>query len=327
MENSDTSADTGALDQNTAADAFGAFVGDMGDGEDDQARRAAPEAAETPEAAAERLLVTEAGGDAPPEGDAPEGDEKITIEVDGKPVQLTKAELAEHYKNGLRQADYTKKTMDVADLRKTADAETQKARSDRAAYAQKLHDFSVQTNAQLQDMSQVNLQELLTTDPMAYLEHQRIASQRQADLAKAQSTLGELTKEYQAEQAAENQAHRATQQQELIAKLPEWADPVKAKAESGAIKAYLLTQGFDEAKIGAINDHRDICMHRKAMLYDALIARAGEATKKITALPQKVERPGTAESGKPDGRTTAMKRLEKSGSISDAASVFESMFS
>ena len=33
-------------------------------------------------------------------------DAPITIEVDGKQVTLTKAELAEHYKNGLRQADY-----------------------------------------------------------------------------------------------------------------------------------------------------------------------------------------------------------------------------
>lgn len=308
----------GALDTNEAAGLFSSLM----DGEPIE-----KEVAETPEAAAERLATEEAGGTAATDtpGDAPADEGKISFEVDGKVVVLTRAELADSYKNGLRQADYTQKTMAAADARKTADTEASAARAERATFAQQLHEYSIKMNGDLQEMSQVNLQELLANDPVGYLEHQRIANERQANLSKAQQQLGVLNKQHQAEQDQAASTYRAEQHQELIDKLPEWKDAAKAKAESDLIKTYLSKQGMSADKINGLNDHVDVVLHRKAMLYDALIERAATATKKVAALPTRVERPGNG-TAPTDGRTDAMKRLSQSGSVADAAAVFSRMF-
>jgi hypothetical protein len=284
---------------------------------------------DTPEARAEKLAADDlAAKDAPQDaGAAPEAaDAKIALEVDGKTVELTRAELAEHYKSGMRQADYTKKTMEAADVRKTADAEVAAARQARQDYAQKLGDYAVQLQGALQEQAQTNWQELLETDPVEYLRQERIFNERQAALNQAQREQAHIGQQQQQEQAESANAYRAAQQQELLAKLPEWKDPEKAKAEAAQIKEYLTAQGFSAQKIESINDAAEVLMHRKAMLYDALIERAGKATKKVAALPTRVERPGNGDAVKPDGRTESMKRLAKSGSVNDAARVFSQMF-
>ncbi len=252
--------------------------------------------------------------------------ERVTIEVDGKTVELTKAELAEHYKNGLRQADYTRKTMETAEQRKAAEAESTKAREERQKYAQGLQQAQAMLQAQLQEQSQIDWQKLLETDPVEYLKQQHLANDRQAKLQRiAQEQQGIHAKD-QAEQASQMRAFLQAQQDELLAKLPEWKDEAKAKTERTAIKDYLKSQGLEDAQIDNIADHRVVLLSRKAMLYDQMMSKAQAAAKKVSNLPQKVEKPGGGETNPLDGRTTAMKRLQSSGSVRDAAGVFEKIF-
>lgn len=249
--------------------------------------------------------------------------EKVTIEVDGKTVELTKAELADHYKNGLRQADYTRKTMEAAEQRKAADAEATKAREERARYAQGLSQAQAMLQAQLHEQSQIDWQQLLETDPVEYLKQQHLHNQRQARLQAVQREQHDLYAKHQAEQAEQMKAFLRTQQEELLAKLPDWKDSAKATAEKSAIKEYLMSQGLEEAQIDNITDHRVVLLSRKAMLYDQMMSKASAAAKKVSSLPQKVEKPGGGEPNPTDGRTSAMKRLAQSGSVRDAAAVFE----
>ena len=280
-----------------------------------------------PESAAERLLNEEAGNE--PESDSePEveaSDERIPVEVDGKTIELTKAEIAEAYKNGLRQADYTKKTMEAADARKNADAESSAAKQERQEYAQKLNNYAIQLQGTLQAQSQINWQQLLETDPVEYLKQERTFTQRQAALQQAQQEQGRIYQQQQAEQADSVKQYISKQQQELLAKLPEWKDTAKLKAETSAIKEYLSVQGFNADELNNVVDHRNVIAYMKAMKYDALLARAGNATKRVAAVPAKVERPG---GGTPQqtGTVDAMKRLSRSGSVDDAAALFSRMF-
>lgn len=249
--------------------------------------------------------------------------EKVTIEVDGKTVELTKAELADHYKNGLRQADYTRKTMEAAEQRKAAEAEAAKAREERQKFAQGLSQAQAILQAQLHEQSQIDWQQLLEADPVEYLKQQHLHNQRQAKLQAIQREQHDLYAKHQAEQAEQMKAFLRTQQEELLAKLPDWKDDAKAKAEKSAIKEYLMTQGLEEAQIDNITDHRVVLLSRKAMLYDQMMSKASAAAKKVSTLPQKVEKPGGGETNPTDGRTAAMKRLTQSGSVRDAAAVFE----
>ena len=320
MDNPTSESSNEPLDANGAANAFSSLLGDDGPAENE------PQHDDSPEAAAERLAKQEltADEDQPDEGEGdtePAADD-VTVEIDGKTVKLTKAQIAENYKNGLRQADYTQKTMATAEARKTADAETQRARQERQEYAQKLSNYAIRMQGDLQDQSQIDWRQLAQDDPAEYVVQKSIFDERQANLTQAQQELQKVSQIHQQEQAQAMQGYMADQQAQLLAKIPEWSDPAKARADANAISAYLNQNGFEANDVAAITDHRQLVIARKAMQYDALIDRAGKAVKKVAALPVKVERSGSAESSKPDGRTEAMKRLGKSGSITDAANAF-----
>lgn len=292
--------------------------------EPEQQQEEKPSTKVEPEKAPE---ATQADPDAEKVEDATDEQETVTIEVDGKPVELKKSELADYYKNGLRQADYTRKTMETAEQRKAAEAEASKAREERQRYAQGLQQAQAMLQAQLHEQSSIDWKQLLETDPVEYMKQDRIARERQARLQQIHQEQQQLYAIHQDEQTRAMLVHVQQQQEELLAKLPEWKDPEKAKAEKSAIKDYLKSQGLEEAQIDNITDHRVVVLSRKAMLYDQMMSKAQTAAKKVSQLPQKVERPGGGETNPTDGRTAAMKQLYKTGSVRDAAAVFDRLFS
>lgn len=320
-------ADTGILDMGGASDAFDVLYGG------DQ-----PQAEETQESAAERLAAEEATSGQGEEQDPPNGDEidpelpgepeTVTIEVDGKPVQMTKADLAEAVKGQMRQADYTQKTMAAAEEKRAAQAEKQAAVAEREKLATQLHTYSVQQQGALANIEAQLTEELLHNDPVQYLALERTLRKGQADLVKANTELQELQQQYQAEQAQQMTEYKQAQHQALLDKLPHWKDQSKAKEEAAKIQAYLGTQGFDGQELGQIGDHRLVVLARKAMLHDDLMDRASKATKKVATAPAKVERPGVAapQAHGNEARVQAIKRLEKGGGkVADAAAAFASM--
>lgn len=306
----------GALDAFSAADAFEARLSDEPEAEP----VAAPVADETDDQVAERLAAEDAGE--PAADDAPAAPESFTIKVDGKDVTLTADEMAEHVKAGMRQADYSKKTAELAEQRRTADAEAAQARTKRDEYANKLGTFANQATYELNALAAQLTDDLLQSDPVEYLQTERTLRARQAELQQAQQELQQIKNQRQQEQAAAQSDYFLDQQQKLVAKVPEWTDPAKAQADVAAIKSYLSSQDFAPEE-QVLPDHRLVILARKAMQYDALMERARTTTKKVAAAPPRVERPGNAESARPgDGRTTAIKQLRQSGSVRDAAAAF-----
>jgi hypothetical protein len=308
------------LDSNSAADAFANLM-------------SPPEVAEKSAEALEAEALDELTkpNKAEPEADPVDpdasalDDEKVTVEIDGKMIELTKAQIAESHKNGLRQADYTQKTMAVAEARKTAEAETAKAHSERNQYAQALQRNAMQLEAALEQQSRIDMDALIANDPVEAMKQQLLFQKRQAAYQETQQQLNAVNQQVQAEQQEQTRNFQAAQQQELLAKLPQWKDPAKAAAESSAIRSYLKETGFDDASLNNINDHRAVLMARKAMLYDQMMSKATAAAKKVQALPQKVVRPGVGDSPQLDGRSAVMQRLNKTGSMSDAAAAFASI--
>lgn len=314
MDNPSAESSTSALDVNSAAAAFANLLDAPEVDKEQEPQAEAPEV--TTEAEADPVEV---------EAEQPADDgEKVTIEVDGKTVELTKAELADAYKNGLRQSDYTKKTMEVAEQRKAAEAEIAKAREEREAYAINLSKISAQLEGALQEQSQIDWQSLLESDPVEYLKQQHLYQQRQAALQANWQEQNRLAEAAKAEQAQYRQAYLAQQQEALLAKLPDWKDANKAQAEKAAIANFLKETGFEDELISQITDHRQVLIARDAMLYRQMMQKASAAAKKVAAAPQRVVKPGVGESPRVDGRSSAMQRLGKSGRVEDAAAVFAS---
>jgi hypothetical protein len=321
----------GESSQSSLVESFSSFF--SGESQEENAAHAQHQETESPEAAAERIAAEEAASanqKQTAEGETTEGQvhpnaDTFTIEVDGKPVQLTKAELAEHYKSSLRQRDSAREVMEAAETRKTAEAEIQRTRAERDNYAQQLHNFAITSESILAEQAKVLTDELLRTDPVEYLAQQRTFQERQANLQRAHAELQRVNGERQKEYAEAQQIYKREQLEKLHAKLPEWKDVAKAKTEANQIRDYLQGQDFDAQDIESLSDHRHVLLARKAMLYDSLMARAKEAAGKVSKAPAKVERPGTPMQA-PDGRTAVMKQFANTGSRDDAARAFAEIF-
>lgn len=314
MSDTQTSSESSPLDINGGAEAFAALLADPV--EEKASEPVEPEEVKEPE---------EAESEVEPEAEATSDEEgSVTIEVDGKPVTLTKEQLAEAYKSGLRQADYTRKTMETAEQRKEAEAERTKALQERQQYAQKLNEQAMLLGAVLQEQSQVNWQQLIDSDPVEYLKQRNLYEQRQAAYQRVQQEQYQVQQLSQAEQAKAHEAYLREQQETLLAKLPEWKDAKKSAAEKQAIRDVLKDMGYTDAEMN-ITDHRAILLAREALKYRQLTKAAQAASKKVETLPQKVVRPGSGAAPSLDKRGAAFQRLSKTGRVEDAAAVFASI--
>lgn len=304
MDNPATEPSTAPLNADSAASLFSELL--------DPEKK--PEA-EAPEA-------TEAAQEATAEPEAQETDEQtVTVKIDGKEVEVKLSELKSGYQ---RQADYTRKTTEVAEQRRAAEAESSKAREERNAYQGKLQTMQVQLEAALQQQQQTDWTALLESDPVEYLKQQHLSQQRQATLQQVYTEQQKVAGQVQAEQAQARQSYLAQQQDELLAKLPDWKDAAKAKAEKTALRDYLLESGYDSKTVETITDAKAVVLARKAMLYDQIVSKANAAAKKVSTLPTRVERPGVGENPGLDRRSSAFQKLSKTGRVDDATSLFGS---
>jgi hypothetical protein len=307
----DTQTDSSAaLDTNQAADAFAALLGSP-----EPEKKADAKVPETPEP--EQTIE--------PEETVVENEPTVTVTIDGKAVEVNLSELKSSYQ---KDKASTERWMAAAETKKTAEAEIAKVSQERQAYAANLQRMSVQLEGALQAQQQnVNWDALLKDDPVEYLRQRHLAEQRQVALRQVQTEFGKVASQQQAEQQIAFSRHLETQQQALLAKLPEWQDETKAKAERGALRDYLAQEGFERGAIDNITDARTVLLARKAMMYDRTISKAQAAAKKVSTLPSKVESPGTGDNPGLDKRGQAFQRLSKSGRVEDAASVFASLLS
>lgn len=310
--------ESSALDTNQAASAFASMFGS-----DEPPREPeAPASEQSPEDAAVEALKAEQEQSTPESEAEGEQPQKFTVKIDGTDVEVTLDELRNGYQ---RQADYTRKTMEISEARKAAEAEINQARQERQLYAQQLQQYQQQLGQALGEQQNINWQQLLEADPVEYMRQKHLFEQRQATMFQTQQEQQRIWQQQQAEQASHIQKFVNEQQEALLAKLPDWKDEAKAKAEKEAIKSFLKANAFNDDEIGSVVDHRMILIAREAMQYRNLMEKAKAASKKVQALPAKVERPGVTESGNVDKRSSAFQRLAKTGRVEDAAAAFANL--
>jgi hypothetical protein len=246
-------------------------------------------------------------------------DEKFIVKVDGKEIEVPKEELIRGYQ---READYTRKTQKLAEERKFVESEFQQVRGEREQYAQILG--QLQQKLQEFEPPEPDWNRLEVEDPTEYARqwtsHQRRLQQKNAVFAE-QLRLQQV-------QQAESQKHiQNVLQQEvkiLKEKIPEWSSPEKAKTEGKALLEYGLGLGFSEQELNGISDSRALLALHKAWKYDQMMSKRPELQAKIKKAPRMAS-PGSAGSvgSKSSDINNAKKRLAQTGSVRDAASLFE----
>lgn len=251
-----------------------------------------------------------------------EGEEpRYTVKVDGTEVEVPLSELVKGYS---RTADYTRKTQEVAAIRKAAEAEVSQSRELREVYAQRLE--AVEQLLREQQPAEPNWEYLRATDPIEFAaqwaDHQRRQQASMQLQAERQQIEQRRAQEEQAQKAAQLEQARTY----LLQAIPEWAKPEIAKAERVKLKEVGRKAGYSDEELSQVEDPRAVVLLRKAMLYDAMVEKRGsiKPSPKKTATPNlKPGSPTATPSKKTSDTTRAKQRLAKTGSVRDAAEVFK----
>jgi hypothetical protein len=314
------------MNMDQAAQALAAILPEEGQQDGGETQESLPEEEETA-ASSEDSLDTEDASEEESEGEQSELEEDtqeedkpqvFTVKVDGKEIEVTLDELQKGYS---RTQDYTRKTQQVAEARKAAEAELQAVRAEREQYAQLLGALSEQVKAAAEP--QIDWDRLYREDPIEYVRQREVMRENKEKAAAIQAEQQRLAEIAQQEQMQQFQAVKAKEAQALIEAIPSWKDPAKAKAEKAMLVEFGQKMGFTPQELGNIFDHRVVLALRKAALYDQMQAKR-QGIKPVTNNGPKPAKPGAA------GRVSQMsdsvrakQRLAKTGRVEDAASAIE----
>lgn len=313
----------GSLTQDEAIDRFAALVGEDTDTEerDDEADNVEDDDVEGEEPEDDDAEgEDDAEDDEESAEDAAQRQEQLfRVKVAGEELQVPLSELLNGYS---RQADYTRKSMAVAQARKELEARAAEVEGERAQMIQFL-EGQVRL-MQEQQPQQPDWERLRREDPIEYAAQWAEFQQRQQQQYAMQQRLQfEQTKAQQAEQARLQQT-LAQEADLLVEAVPEWRDEKIAAKEKAGMAEFARGIGFNEQELSSIYDHRTVLVLRKAYLYDQMQRRRPEL--RAEAQQRRVA-PRVAPAVNSVRREVAptqkaVKRLAQTGSVKDAAAVF-----
>lgn len=329
------------IDINTAASQLEALLdAENGQAQDDDDREDSAETGEEgdPGDEADETAAEDSEDDVEVDDEAAEDDEQPEpkaeeeFEVDlgrGEKVKVTRDELIKGY---LRQSDYTRKTQEVAEGRKRLEGEASEVLRERAQYAALLPKLEEQIRL-VEAMPEPDWDALYAQSPIeaARLERKyRVdKEQRDAKLSAIQAEKARVAEADQRQNAQQFMAYVAEQQEVLVNELlPAWRDPKVARREKAELVEYALKAGLTAEEVRTLADARAVALLHKAMRFDRAMARkqAGAQGAQQTASSPTLK-PGNA-SAKPSVKVEVKKqydRLKRTGSVQDAAKLFESM--
>ena len=241
----------------------------------------------------------------------------FTVKVDGKEVAVTLEELQNGYS---RTQDYTRKTQQIAEVRKQVEQETQAVRAERQQYAQLLGALQAQLQA---TEPQVDLDRLYHEDPIEWVRQKEVMRERQEKAYAIQAEQQRLSQLSQYEQQRAMEETLSSQKDALLAALPTWKDPKTARAEKALVVESAKAAGFSEEDLKSVYDHRLVLLLRKAGLYDQMVSKR-QGIKPVVNNGPRPAKPGAAGRVSTTTESTrAKQRLAKTGRIDDAVSAIE----
>lgn len=239
-------------------------------------------------------------------------DPEFTLHVDGKDVPVRLSELRNGY---LRQSDYTRKTQELANHRKSVEQESEQTRKERAEYGELLPQLrkALEVEAGKEPVFDGKDAQGYLIKRAQWDDHQK---QIQAIKAEEQRVAVANQQDFERKQ----KAFFAEQKVKLQEKDPDFREPKTAKARARAIADVMRSVGFGEDELGVF-DHRALMVLNKAAKYDELMKNSKGLRKQMRTAPVV----------KPDGQPrqassidkNARARLNQSGKVSDAARVME----
>jgi len=249
--------------------------------------------------------------------------------IDGEEVEVSLDELQKGYS---RQSDYTRKTQQLAQQRKEAEALQQ----DYAQRVQHLNQFA-QNLQQQPDIPEPQWtadpqawERLRHEDPVQFVLEKDAARDRQLARQERQQQMQYLQSEQQQLQQQQFAQHLETERQNLLELIPAWTDKETAKTEKAEIRKFAQEKfGLTDSDLSQAYDSRLV-----AILYSAW-----QANKTTSQAKQQLKKPqeSTVKTAPTRGRNfvptdqnasrlkKSMQTLKKTGRTQDAVAVFDAL--
>lgn len=214
------------------------------------------------------------------DGEHPEEeDEDLEEELDGLKVRGKKEAIERLKAERLMQADYTRKTQEVAEQRKAIQAERERVEQTRAFEQQNL-DIVADIRAMDREMAQlqqVNLHQLSDQDPVQAQKLMVRLQQLQSIRGQAANALAQRQAQFQ--QWSQHEAARQLEEgrQVLQREIPGWGPDLAAK-----LVEYGKSRGYTEAQLGNVTTPNFVIDLYRSFQFD-------EARKKATQRPKQVQ--------------------------------------
>jgi len=248
--------------------------------------------------------------------DEAEDEQQFTVKVDGKDVAVSLDELQKGYS---RTEDYTRKTQALAQERKTAQAELEQVRTERAQYAQLLGALQEQLQQSQQPLDMDRLRE---EDPIEWVRQREMQRENNEKMLAIQSEQQRVNQAEQVVKQQQMQAFLQSQKEQLLTVVPQLSDPKFAQAEKGRWIEAGKSIGFSEQELNGINDHRVLLALKTIADYNGMVAKRKQVSSDKPKA--KTVRPGVApRKNQSSAVKQAQQRLARSGNAKDAASLLE----
>lgn len=216
------------------------------------------------------------------DGEQSDDEDDLEEDLDGLKVRGKKDAIEKLKAERLMQADYTRKTQEVAEARKNADAERQAFEVERQVHLQNLQEVATMRaiEMQLQNFSQVNWQQLADQDPVQAmkLDHQMRHLQSQREQLRA--SVAQRHEQFTQAQQHEAARQLAEGQKVLQRDIPGWGPELASK-----LSKFALANGYSEREVAAIRSPAMVrSLYREYQVAEAK-KQATKRTPQVQAAP------------------------------------------
>jgi hypothetical protein len=256
------------------------------------------------------------------EGDADAGDDDtsdqlFTVNVDGRTQKVPLAELIRGYSG---QSYIQKGMRDVAEARKETAVVYQALQTERQQIAQFI---------QAAQENQIDLRppvppadELLTRDPIGYMEQRLKYDKALVTYQQTQAVRQEMEAKAAEAQSASQRAYLAEQHQQLTRVIPAFAKPeTAARVKQELISAGTGYYGYAPEELQSVTDHRALLVLHDAAQYRRLMSGKAAAPKEASAAPRtptiKAGTRTSVQGGKRVQSEKAKTQMRRTGSVDD----------
>lgn len=237
--------------------------------------------------------------------------------------EVTREEAQRSY---LRQADYTKKTQAVSELKDQVQRIGEQIGIERNVLAENLTMALNIIEPQLATLAQTDWSALATEDAYEYAEKRALFDQAQSRYNQIVQASQHIVAQQNAQNGEQRKSKLAAEGEALRMAIPELVDPKKGVTLRGNIHTHAITGlGLSEQEAGSITDHRLVIAINESRLYREMTKSGmSGAKKKIAKTPRKVVTGGQPQSKAEKTAAASQQQranLKNSGSIDDAVAM------